>query len=118
VAHGTNPWVLFQFPLAGELAEQLSQADITAAVETTAAQPKRKQSASRYDDVDLAQMSFFDAVSDDDVLKELKAKDESKQEMIAKIAVETKGFTVISKTDCEQLILRVSAMLEQEGGNS
>ena len=53
-----------------------------------------------------------------DVLKELKAKDESKQEMIAKIAVETKGFTVISKTDCEQLILRVSAMLEQEGGNS
>lgn len=50
-----------------------------------------------------------------DVLKELKAKDESKQEMIARIAVETKGFTVISKTDCEQLILRVSAMLE--GGN-
>jgi hypothetical protein len=52
-----------------------------------------------------------------DVLKELKAKDESKQEMIAKIAVETKGFTVISKTDCEQLILRVSAMLEQDSAS-
>jgi len=47
-----------------------------------------------------------------DVLKELKAKDSSKEEMIAKIAVETKGFTVISKSDCEKLILRISAMLE------
>lgn len=51
-----------------------------------------------------------------DVLKDLKASDPSKEEMIAKIAVETKGFTVISKSDCEKLILRISAMLE--GGNT
>lgn len=52
-----------------------------------------------------------------DVLKELKANDPSKEEMIAKIAVQTKGFTVISKSDCEQLILRISDMLNQEEGD-
>ena len=30
------------------------------------------QEVSRYDDVDLAQMSLFDTVKDDDVLQELK----------------------------------------------
>ena len=46
------------------------------------------------------------------VLKKLKDKDPSKEEMIAKIAVETQGFTVISKSDCETLINRISEMLE------
>ena len=46
------------------------------------------------------------------VLKKLKGKDPSKEEMIAKIAVETQGFTVISKSDCETLINRISEMLE------
>ena len=46
------------------------------------------------------------------VLKKLKDKDPSKEEMIAKIAVETQGFTVISKSDCEKLINRISEMLE------
>ena len=46
------------------------------------------------------------------VLKKLKEKDPSKEEMIAKIAVETQGFTVISKSDCETLINRISEMLE------
>lgn len=36
----------------------------------------------------------------------------SKEEMIAKIAVETQGFTVISKSDCETLINKISEMLE------
>ena len=46
------------------------------------------------------------------VLKSLNEKDPSKEEMIAKIAVETQGFTVISKSDCETLINKISEMLE------
>lgn len=49
------------------------------------------------------------------VLKQLKDKDLSKEEMIAKIAVETQGFTVISKTDCEAMIERITAMLNEGG---
>lgn len=49
------------------------------------------------------------------VLKKLKDADPSKEEMIAQIAVQTEGFTVISKADCEALITRITAMLE--GGN-
>lgn len=45
------------------------------------------------------------------VLKKLKDADPSKEEMIAKIAIETQGFTVISKEDCEALIQRITAML-------
>jgi hypothetical protein len=46
------------------------------------------------------------------VLKKLKDADPSKEEMIAKIAVETEGFTKISKSDCEMLIGRISEVLE------
>lgn len=46
------------------------------------------------------------------VLKDLRDKDASKEEMIAKIAIETKGFTEISKSDCEKLIEKITAMLE------
>ena len=49
------------------------------------------------------------------VLKKLKDADPSKEELIADIAVQTQGFTVISKADCETLIQRITAMLE--GGN-
>lgn len=49
------------------------------------------------------------------VLKKLKDADPSKEEMIAQIAVQTQGFTVISKSDCETLINRISTMIE--GGN-
>lgn len=49
------------------------------------------------------------------VLKKLKDVDPSKEELIAQIAVQTNGFTVISKSDCEALIERIIAMLE--GGN-
>lgn len=49
------------------------------------------------------------------VLKKLKDADPSKEELIANIAVQTQGFTVISKEDCEALIQRITAMLE--GGN-
>lgn len=46
------------------------------------------------------------------VLKKLKDADPSKEEMIAQIAVQTNGFTVISKADCEALIQRITAILE------
>lgn len=47
------------------------------------------------------------------VLKKLKDADPSKEELIAKIAVETQGFTVISKADCEAMIERITTMLEE-----
>lgn len=46
------------------------------------------------------------------VLKKLKDADPSKEEMIAQIAVQTKGFTEISKSDCETLITKITAILE------
>lgn len=46
------------------------------------------------------------------VLKKLKDADPSKEEMIANIAVQTNGFTTISKSDCETLIQKITAMLE------
>ena len=47
-----------------------------------------------------------------EVLKKLKEADPSKEELIAKIAIETQGFAVISKADCESLIVRVGEMLK------
>ena len=47
------------------------------------------------------------------VLKNLKDAQPEKEEMIAKIAVQTQGFKVISKTDCEALIERITAMLDE-----
>jgi DNA polymerase elongation subunit (family B) len=46
----------------------------------------------------------------------LKDADPSKEEMIAKIAIQTQGFTVISKSDCEALIQRITTMLEGNNG--
>lgn len=47
------------------------------------------------------------------VLKKLKDAQPDKEEMIAKIAVQTEGFTKISKSDCETLIERITTMLEE-----
>ena len=57
---------------AKELVEQLSDADITAAVKDLAGTGKGKSSAVTYDELDVQQMSLFDTVKDDDVLEELK----------------------------------------------
>lgn len=48
-------------------------------------------------------------------LKKLKDAHPEKEEMIAKIAVDTEGFTVISKEDCEKLLTGISEMLNEEG---
>ncbi len=50
-----------------------------------------------------------------DLLIKLKDKDPSKEEMIAQIAVQTQGFTVISKADCETLVIKIGEMLNSEG---
>ena len=48
-----------------------------------------------------------------EVLTKLRAADPSKEEMIVKIAVETKGFTEISKADCEALTVKIGEMLKE-----
>ncbi len=63
---------------AKEIAEELSYADITTRVKDIAVgghEPRKK--AKKYDEVDLAQMSLFDTVKDDDVLEEIKNLDVS-----------------------------------------
>ena len=49
-----------------------------------------------------------------DLLIKLKEKDPSKEEMIAQIAVQTQGFTAISKADCETLVIKIGEMLNEE----
>ena len=48
-----------------------------------------------------------------EVLSKLKNSDPSKEEMIMKIAIETKGFTIISKADCEALTVKIGEMLKE-----
>lgn len=46
-----------------------------------------------------------------ELLKQLREKDSSKEEWIAEIAVSTKGFTVISKAECESLVKDINKAL-------
>ena len=60
---------------AKAIVEELSDEDITARVSEIASKErvvKKKPKVKKYDDVDIAQMSLFDTVKDDDVLEELK----------------------------------------------
>ncbi len=61
---------------AKEIVEELIQTDITGRIKDIAAQGQApKIRTKKYDEVDMAQLSLFDTVSDDDVLKELKELD-------------------------------------------
>ncbi|WP_416374722.1 DNA mismatch repair protein MutS [Muricomes intestini] len=63
---------------AKEIVEELSNEDITARVSEIAAkeqETKKQTKAKKYDEVDIAQISLFDTVKDDDVLEELKTID-------------------------------------------
>ncbi len=66
---------------AKELVEELSDADITARAREIAAcgvpvkQAKATKKPAKLDEVDMAQMSLFDTVKDDDILKELRELD-------------------------------------------
>lgn len=63
---------------AKEIAEELSYADITTRVKDIASGGRdAKRKTKKYDEVDLAQMSLFDTVKDDDVLEEIKNLDVS-----------------------------------------
>ena len=50
-----------------------------------------------------------------DMLIKLKEKDPSTEGTIEKIAVQTQGFTVISKAECEKLVITIGEMLNKEG---
>ena len=59
---------------AKELVEELSSADITAharEIVQTSASPAQHKAVAKPDEVDLNQMSIFDTVKDDDIIKEL-----------------------------------------------
>ena len=60
---------------AKELVEQLSDADITAAVKDLAAAGAGKKSAVSCDDMDMQQMSLFDTVQDDSIIEEIRELD-------------------------------------------
>ena len=63
---------------AKEIVEELSEEDITNRVSEIAVRDKvskKKPKVKKYDEVDIAQMSLFDTVKDDDVLEELKTLD-------------------------------------------
>ena len=47
-----------------------------------------------------------------DLLLKLKEKDPSKEKMIEELALQTQGFAVISKVDCETLVGKISEMLK------
>ncbi|MBO5461334.1 MAG: DNA mismatch repair protein MutS, partial [Ruminococcus sp.] len=62
---------------AKEIVEELAEGDITVRVSEISAkskdsESKKKSKSKKYDEVDMAQFSFFDTVKDDDVLEELK----------------------------------------------
>lgn len=57
---------------AKELVEQLITSDITATVRDITESKKSRQKQPRYDEVDLAQMSLFDTVQDDDIIQEIR----------------------------------------------
>ena len=60
---------------AKELVEQLSDADITAAVKDLAAAGAGKKPAVSCDDMDMQQMSLFDTVQDDSIIEEIRELD-------------------------------------------
>lgn len=64
---------------AKELVEELSQADISVKAKNIAEESrtraKQKHKPKKYDEVDLEQISLFDTVKDDDVVKELQELD-------------------------------------------
>ena len=61
---------------AKEIVEELADEDITARVSEIAekehSKSRKRPKPKKYDEVDIAQMSLFDTVKDDDVLEELK----------------------------------------------
>ena len=57
---------------AKQIADELSANDITAAARNISVETSHRKKKEKLDEVDLAQMSLFDTVKDDDILDELK----------------------------------------------
>ena len=57
---------------AKQIVEELSANDITAVTKNLSVETRTKKKKEKLDEVDLAQMSLFDTVKDDDILEELK----------------------------------------------
>lgn len=57
---------------AKQIADELSANDITAAARNISVETSHRKKKEKLDEVDLAQMSLFDTVKDDDILEELK----------------------------------------------
>ena len=57
---------------AKQIADELSANDITAAARNITVETSHRKKKEKLDEVDLAQMSLFDTVKDDDILDELK----------------------------------------------
>ena len=57
---------------AKQIVEELSANDITAVTKNLSVETGTKKKKEKLDEVDLAQMSLFDTVKDDDILEELK----------------------------------------------
>ena len=57
---------------AKQIADELSANDITAAARNITVETSHRKKKEKLDEVDLAQMSLFDTVKDDDILEELK----------------------------------------------
>jgi hypothetical protein len=47
-------------------------------------------------------------------LAKLREADPTKEDMITQIALQTNGFTNLSKSDCEELIKRITEMIPKE----
>ena len=60
---------------AKQIVEELSANDITAVTKNLSVETGTKKKKEKLDEVDLAQMSLFDTVKDDDILEELKSVD-------------------------------------------
>ncbi len=60
---------------AKEIVEELVNADITESVKDIAVGKQKKKPERKLDEVDLEQMSLFDTVKDDDIIRELKELD-------------------------------------------
>lgn len=50
-------------------------------------------------------------------MKKLREKDPSKEDVISQIAIETKGFTTITKSDCEKIMNKVGEWLKEGADN-
>ena len=97
-----------------------SKAEVTKAKTTTAKKPAtaEERATIKEEIVNVeGQADELQIKALKNALKQLKALDPSKEEMIKKIATKTKKFTVIKKEDCEKLVLKIGAMIDQlQGG--